>query len=55
MRKLKSFLFMSLDGVVESPDTFVRPNVYADFPELISETMAEQDAVLLGRKMYEEW
>lgn len=55
MRKLKSFLFISLDGVVESPDTFVRPDVYADFPELISETIAEQDAVLLGRKMYEEW
>jgi dihydrofolate reductase len=55
MRKLKSFLFMTLDGVVQSPDTFVRPNVYADFPELISETIGAKDAVLAGRKMYEEW
>lgn len=28
MRKLTSFLFISLDGVVESPNTFVCPNVY---------------------------
>lgn len=55
MRKLTSFLFISLDGVVESPDTFVRANVYEDFPELIRESIAEQDAVLLGRKTYQEW
>jgi len=55
MRKLTSFLFISLDGVVESPDTFVRPNVYDDIGELIRETIAEQDTILLGRKMYQEW
>jgi dihydrofolate reductase len=55
MRKLMSCLFISLDGVVESPDTFVRPNLYNDFPEIIRETIAEQDTILLGRKMYEEW
>jgi dihydrofolate reductase len=55
MRKLTTCLFISLDGVVEAPNTFVRPNVYEDFPELIGESNAEQDAVLLGRKIYEEW
>jgi dihydrofolate reductase len=55
MRKLMSFLFISLDGVVESPNTFARPNLYADFSELVRETIAEQDTILLGRKMYEEW
>ncbi len=55
MRKLTSFLFMSLDGVVEAPDTFVRPEAYEDFGALIGPTIAEQDSVLLGRKMYEEW
>lgn len=55
MRKLTSFLFISLDGVVESPDTFVRPDVYADVGGLIGETIAEQDTILLGRKMYQEW
>jgi len=55
MRKLTSFLFISLDGVVESPNAFVRPNVYDDIGELIRETIAEQDTILLGRKMYQEW
>ena len=55
MRKVTSCLFISLDGVVEAPDKFVRRDVYADFPSLIAETIAEQDAVLLGRKTYDEW
>ncbi len=55
MRKLTSFLFISLDGVVESPNTFVRPTVFDDIIELIRETIAEQDTILLGRKMYQEW
>lgn len=52
MRKLTANLFMSLDGVVEAPSTFMRPDLYGDIPE---EYIAEQDAVLMGRKIYEEW
>ncbi|MFB9240469.1 dihydrofolate reductase family protein [Massilia antarctica] len=55
MRKLTSHLFISLDGVVEAPDTFVRPNLYADFDEFTCATVAEQDAILLGRKTYQAW
>jgi len=55
MRKLTSFLFISLDGVVEAPNRFVRDDVFQDLLSLIGETIAEQDAVLLGRKMYDEW
>jgi dihydrofolate reductase len=55
MRKVTALLFMSLDGVVESPDKFVRKDVFSDLLELIRETIAEQDTVLLGRVMYEEW
>lgn len=55
MRKLTSFLFMSLDGVVEAPHVFVRPELYEEFPALIGETIAEQDAVLMGRTTYAEW
>ncbi len=55
MRKLTSFLFMSLDGVVEAPNRYVRDDLYRDLPSLIGEIIAEQDAVLLGRKTYEEW
>jgi len=55
MRKLISFLFISLDGVVESPNKYVRDDLYQDLDPFIEEGIAEQDAVLLGRKMYEEW
>ena len=55
MRKLTSYLLISLDGVVEDPRRFVRQDVYADILPLIGDTIAEQDAVLLGRKMYQEW
>jgi dihydrofolate reductase len=55
MRKLTSYLLMSLDGVVESPNRFVRDDMYQDVLSLIGATIAEQDAVLLGRKMYDEW
>lgn len=55
MRKLTSFLFMSIDGVVEAPERFVRQALYADFPALVGETIGEQDAVLMGRKIYEDW
>ncbi len=55
MRKLTSFLFISLDGVVEAPNRFVRGDVFEDLLLLIGETIAEQDTVLLGRQMYDEW
>jgi dihydrofolate reductase len=55
MRKLVSFLFISLDGVVEAPNKYMRSDLFEDLPELIGQTVAEQDAVLLGRKTYEEW
>ena len=55
MRRLTSFLFISLDGVVEAPNTFVRADVFDDIIELIGDTVAEQDAILLGRKMFDEW
>lgn len=56
MRKLVSFLFISLDGVVEEPIKFVGRNAASeDVLKFLGETIAEQDAVLLGRKMYEEW
>src|SRR4051812_47111191 len=55
MRNVTSYLFISLDGVVEAPDTFVRSDLYEDFDPLTAEMIAEQDAVLLGRKTYNEW
>lgn len=55
MRKLISHLFISLDGVVEAPDKYVRSDLYEDLPDFTDITVSEQDAVLLGRKTYDEW
>lgn len=55
MRKLSCLLFMSLDGVIEAPDTFVRPALYQDFSPIIAQSIADQDMVLMGRKIYQEW
>lgn len=51
MRKLVSYLFISLDGVVEAPNKYLRSDLYGDIPDMVD----EQDTVLLGRKTYEEW
>jgi dihydrofolate reductase len=54
MRKLVCGLFLSLDGVAESPDKW-----QFDFDEQMGEALQsqldEQDTVLLGRVTYEEW
>jgi dihydrofolate reductase len=55
MRKLVSHLFISLDGVVEAPNRFLRDDLYQDLDQFNDETIGGQDAVLLGRKTYEEW
>ena len=55
MRKLVSHLFISLDGVVEAPDRFLRDDLYQDLDLFSDETIGGQDTVLLGRKTYEEW
>jgi dihydrofolate reductase len=54
MRRVVSGLFISLDGVVESPDQW-----QFDFDdEMGAEVMSQleaQDAILMGRVTYEEW
>src|ERR1051326_4948041 len=54
MRKVVGYLLMSLDGVVEEPDDWMK-----DFDEEMQDNLVEvinaQDAVLLGRVMYQEW
>lgn len=53
MRKIVVFELLSLDGVAEAPDTFFGWDdaVDAKIPEVI----ATQDAVILGRRSYDEW
>ncbi|MGH3508108.1 MAG: dihydrofolate reductase family protein [Nocardioidaceae bacterium] len=54
MRKVVSYLLLSLDGVAESPDRYV-----FDFDDAMYANLAAvidaQDTVLLGRLMYDEW
>ena len=53
MRKIVVYELLSLDGVAEAPDSFFGWDDAVDtkIPELI----ATQDAVILGRRSYNEW
>jgi dihydrofolate reductase len=55
MRKIVTGLHVSLDGVVESPDTWVFPNNYAndEMMQAIRSSMATTDTMLLGRVTYQ--
>lgn len=54
MRKVVLYELMSLDGVAEDPDKF-----FVDWDEVMAANLAaviaSQDAVILGRRSYEEW
>lgn len=54
MRKVVVYELLSLDGVAESPDSFI-----LDWDDVMDANLAEvigsQDAVLLGRRSYDEW
>jgi dihydrofolate reductase len=54
VRKLVAYELLSLDGVAEQPDKFI-----ADFDAVMHDNLvrviATQDAVLLGRRTYDDW
>jgi dihydrofolate reductase len=54
VRKVVAFEFLSLDGVAEGPDRFV-----TDWDDVLDASgatlIATQDAVILGRRSYDEW
>ncbi len=54
MRKVVVYELLSLDGVAEDPDAFI-----TDWDEMmdanLAEVIAAQDAVILGRRSYDEW
>src|SRR5579859_3192642 len=54
MRKLVGYLLMTLDGVVEDPSDWLE-HFDEDAHENMVEVINAQDAVLLGRVMYQEW
>jgi dihydrofolate reductase len=55
MRKLIASFFISLDGVVESPDKWHFPYFNEEMGQAVGEAIAASDALLLGRRGYEEW
>jgi dihydrofolate reductase len=53
-RKVVAGYFLSLDGVAEAPDRFF--NAWDDEMDASGEELiATQDAVILGRRTYDEW
>ncbi len=55
MRKVVSGLFISLDGVAESPDQWQFDNFDQDMETEMGKELAAIDTVLLGRATYQEW
>jgi dihydrofolate reductase len=54
VRKVVAYELLSLDGVAESPDLFIK-----DWDDVLDANLASviaaQDAVILGRHSYDEW
>jgi dihydrofolate reductase len=55
MRKVIASEFISLDGVVESPDKWHFPYFNDQMGDAIGAAMDASDAMLMGRVLYEEW
>jgi len=55
MRKIVTGLFMSLDGVVESPASWAGPYFNDELFEWIGAGLPQADAILLGRRTYLEF
>ena len=53
MRRVVVYEQLSLDGVAEAPDTFFGWDDAMDAN--LAEVIAAQDAVILGRRSYDEW
>jgi dihydrofolate reductase len=56
MRKVVSWLFISLDGVTDAPGEWQLPEYFdQDMIAALEEQTAAEDAMLLGRITYQEW
>jgi dihydrofolate reductase len=55
MGKIVSNFFISLDGVVESPDKWHFPYFDDAMGEIVGAGMGSTSAFLMGRKLYDEW
>ncbi len=55
MRKVTAGLFISLDGVTESPDQWQFDHFDDDMMAALESHIAAEDTILLGRVTYQEW
>jgi dihydrofolate reductase len=55
MRRVVASEFVSLDGVMESPDQWHFPYFDEEMGQEIEAAMGQTDAMLMGRVNYEEW
>ncbi|MGQ0549177.1 MAG: dihydrofolate reductase family protein [Armatimonadota bacterium] len=55
MRKVVAGLFISLDGVTESPEKWQFDHFDSDMMAALGAHIASEDTVLLGRVTYQEW
>ena len=55
MRKVIASEFVSLDGVMESPEKWHFPYFNDEMGQAIGSAMGQADAMLMGRVLYEEW
>ncbi len=53
MRKIVASLFVSVDGVVESPETWTGPYFTPEIGQHIGSSFAASDTLLLGRATYQ--
>jgi dihydrofolate reductase len=53
MRKIVAGLFISVDGVVEAPETWTGPYFSPEIGQHIGSLMADGDTMLLGRATYQ--
>jgi dihydrofolate reductase len=54
VRKVVAYELVSLDGVIERPDEFIT-DFDDEMRENLGRVIATQDAVLLGRRTYDDW
>jgi dihydrofolate reductase len=55
MRKIIAGLFISLDGVVESPEKWQFPYYNDETGQALGSSMSASDTLLLGRRTYQEF
>jgi dihydrofolate reductase len=55
VRKIRSYFFISLDGVVEAPDKWHFPYFDEEMGAAVEAGFATADAMLMGRVLYDEW